>query len=144
MNGLIFVDTNVLLYAVDQANARKHTIACTWREKLWETRRGRVSFQVLQEFYANVARQWPRSVASARAEVLDLLVWQPIKIDSGILKAGWKVQDRYGINFWDALIVAAAKASSCEVLLSEDFQAGLDFGGLRVVNPFRTEPEEVF
>jgi predicted nucleic acid-binding protein len=102
-----------------------------------------VSFQVLQEFYANFARKWPKSVASARHEVLGLLAWQPIKIDSEILKLGWKVQDRYGISFWDALIVAAAKGSSCEFLLSEDFQAGPDFGGLRIVNPFRADPHEI-
>ena len=143
MNGLVFVDTNVLLYAVDRADRKKHVAARAWRKKLWETRRGRVSFQVLQEFYANVARKWPDSAASARLEVVDLLTWQPIMIDGEILRLGWKVQDRYAMSFWDALIVATAIASGCEVLLSEDFQAGQDLGGLLVVNPFSTEPESV-
>lgn len=52
----------------------------------------------------------------------------------------WQVQDRFGFSFWDSLIVAAAKLASCEILLSEDLQAGQDLAGLRVVNPFLEAP----
>ena len=143
MSGLVFVDTNVLLYAVDQVDLRKHELAREWRRKLWETQRGRLSFQVLQEFYANVTRKWPDHRDSARAEVVDLLAWQPVPIDGEILNAGWKLQDRFGFSFWDALLVAAAMASHSEYLLSEDFQARQDIGGLQIVNPFHTNPSEI-
>jgi predicted nucleic acid-binding protein len=143
MNGLIFVDTNVLLYAVDQAEENKHNAAKAWREHLWNTKRGRLSFQVLQEFYANVLRRWPDSAASARLEVVDLLSWLPVSIDGWILTSGWELQDRYKISFWDSLIVAAALASNCAFLLSEDFQHGQRLGALVVVNPFRVAPGEI-
>lgn len=52
MSAMLFVDTNVLLYQIDRADPRKHKIARHWREWLWATRRGRLSFQVLQEFYS--------------------------------------------------------------------------------------------
>jgi predicted nucleic acid-binding protein len=57
-------------------------------------------------------------------------------VDAKILDHGWKIQDRYQLSFWDALIVAAAKSASCRFLLTEDLQPGQDFDGLLVVNPF--------
>jgi predicted nucleic acid-binding protein len=61
-------------------------------------------------------------------------------VNGGILDHAWKIRDRYQISFWDALIVAAAKAASCRYLLTEDFQSGQDLEGLLVVNPFRNDP----
>lgn len=139
MTAPVFVDSNVLIYAVDEANPKKHEVARLWRSELWKRRRGRVSFQVLQEFYANVTRKWPAAREHAQAEIRNLLTWRPVLIDEQILEDGWHIQDRHRISFWDALIVAAAMASSCKYLLTEDLQADQDFGGVIVVNPFRSD-----
>jgi predicted nucleic acid-binding protein len=139
MSELVFVDTNVLLYAVDQGNAEKHRKARQWRDWLWKTRRGRVSFQVFQEFYANVCKKLPKDKAAARMEIVDLLAWKPMAVDGQLMQLAWKIQDRFGFSFWDSLIVASAKASRCQWLLTEDFQAGQDLDGLLVVNPFLTQ-----
>jgi predicted nucleic acid-binding protein len=136
----VFVDTNVFIYALDDADPKKQAAARDWRAELWRRRQGRISFQVLQEFYAKVTHKWPDVRQSARSEVRDLLAWRPVNIDGGILDNAWKIQDRYPMSFWDALIVAAAKSASCRYLLTEDFQAGQDLDGLLVVNPFRTDP----
>jgi predicted nucleic acid-binding protein len=143
MSGLVFVDTNVLLYAVDETDQQKQERARAWREWLWETRRGRLSFQVLQEFYSNVCRKWPKAKSTARLEIEDLLRWKPVSVSGALLQSGWQLQDRYGFSFWDALIVAAAKVSPCGFLLSEDFQSGLNIDGLLIVNPFRTRPDQI-
>ena len=136
MTDLVFVDTNVFLYAMDEGEAGKHRAASEWRHRLWETRRGRTSFQVLQEFYFNATRKSRASSERARDEIQDLLRWQPASISASILQRAWDVEDEYRLSFWDALIVAAAKASSCRYLLTEDLQAGQDFAGVVVVNPF--------
>jgi predicted nucleic acid-binding protein len=60
-------------------------------------------------------------------------------VDTNVLA----LQDRYRLPFWDALIVAAAKAASCSHPLSEDFQTGQDLDGVIVVSPFRSEPASV-
>ena len=143
MSGLVFVDTNVLLYAVDKSDQRKQERARAWREWLWETRRGRLSFQVLQEFYSNVRRRWPNATVAARQEIGDLLQWKPIGVNEPLLLSAWQVEDRYGFSFWDSLIVAAAKASLCGFLLSEDLQTGQNIEGLLVVSPFLTRPDEI-
>jgi predicted nucleic acid-binding protein len=143
MSGLVFVDTNVLLYAVDQTDQRKQEKAKAWRDWLWETRRGRLSFQVLQEFYFNVCRKWPTAKGVARVEIADLLRWKPLSTDGELLRFAWRLQDRFGFSFWDSLIVAAAKASLCGFLLSEDFQSGQNIDGLMIVDPFLVPPEQL-
>jgi predicted nucleic acid-binding protein len=140
MTAPVFVDTNVLIYALDDADRKKQEAAREWRAELWKRRQGRISFQVLQEFYVKVTRKWPNVRQNARSEVRDLLAWRPVTVDGAIIEHAWKIQDRYQLSFWDALIVAAAKSASCRYLLTEDLQAGQDLNGILVVNPFRDDP----
>jgi predicted nucleic acid-binding protein len=140
MTAPVFVDTNVLLYALDPADLKKQQAARAWRERLWKNRLGRVSFQVLQEFYVKASQKWPGARDEARAEVKDLLAWQPVMVDAAILERGWKLQDRYQLSFWDALIVAAAKSIGCRYLLTEDLQTNQDLDGLLVISPFLSDP----
>lgn len=140
MIGPVFVDTNIFIYAFDTADLKKQQAARVWREELWKSRRGRVSFQVLQEFYVKVSHKWPAAREHARAEVRDLLAWRPVTLDAALLERGWRIQDRYRLSFWDALIVAAAKTSSCRYLLTEDLQVGQNLDGVTVINPFVSDP----
>jgi predicted nucleic acid-binding protein len=140
MTAPVFVDTNVFLYAVDRADPRKQQAARVWRAELWKSRLGRTSFQVLQEFFVNATQKSLSSRDDARAEVRDLLAWNPLALDAFTLERSWKIQDRYKVSFWDALIVAAAQQASCAYLLTEDLQAKQDFDGVLVVNPFRADP----
>lgn len=114
-----------------------------WKAELWKSRRGRISFQVLHEFYARATQKWPTLFPEVRSSVRNLLEWNPIVMDSEILERAWKIQERYKLSFWDALIVAAAKAASCKYLLTEDLQEGQELDGVLVVNPFRSSPREI-
>jgi len=140
MTALVFVDTNLLIYALDDGDMKKQRAARAWRAELWRRGLGRISFQVLQEFYAKVTRKWPNVREQVRAEVRDLLAWQPVVIDAALLERGWRIQDRYQLSFWDALIVAAAKSASCRYLLSEDLQPEQELDGVLVINPFLRDP----
>lgn len=140
MTALVFVDTNVLIYALDSGDLKKQKLAQAWRRELWNSGAGRISFQVLQEFYVNVAQKWPNARSQAREEVRDLLAWRPVRVDGELLDRAWLIQDRYQLSFWDSLIVAAAKAASCSYLLTEDLQDGQEFDGLRVLSPFFNDP----
>ena len=145
MSGTVFVDTNLLVYVRDRTEEEKQRQAAGWMAALWDTRRGRLSFQVLQEYYVTVTRKLdpPRKLDEAREDVLSLRAWDPIVIDEGVMEDGWAVQDRYGFSWWDALVVAAAARSGARWLLSGDFQDGQEVFGLTVVNPFAHEPEAI-
>jgi predicted nucleic acid-binding protein len=140
MTANVFVDTNVLIYAVDQADPTKQQAAQAWREWLWETHCGRISFQVLQEFYVNAIKKQPSAQIEIRKEIGDLMAWQPITLDATLIARAWKIEDRYRISFWDSLIIAAARAADCRYLLTEDLQRGQELDGVIVVNPFLSAP----
>jgi predicted nucleic acid-binding protein len=143
MTAPVFVDSNVLLYALDDADPRKQRVARDWRAELWRSGMGRVSFQVLSEFYVNAVRLNPAASNEARAEVRDLLAWNPVAVDAAVIARGWKLQDRYQLSYWDSLIVAAAKVAACGFLLTEDLQDGQKMDGVEVVNPFAHKPKSV-
>jgi predicted nucleic acid-binding protein len=141
----IFVDTNVLVYARDSSEPDKQPLAHRWLESLWQRRSGRLSIQVLHEFYVTVTRKLEPGMpaAEARRDIQDLLRWGPLALDASLIESAWLLEDQHRIAFWDALIVAAARRSGCEHLLSEDLQDGQDFGGTRVLNPFLHQPAEL-
>lgn len=143
MTATVFVDTNVLIYAFDTGDPGKQRMAQRWRIELWKARSGRISYQVLHEFYANVTRKSAGTRQRAREEVRDLLSWQPVSVDVVLLETAWKIQDRYKLSYWDSLIVAAAKSASCRYLLTEDLQTGQNLDGVQVISPFAHDPAEI-
>ena len=138
MTGPVFVDTNVLAYRHDAADPSKQARAEDWITCIVELRAGRLSFQVLQELYATLTRKLRPSLEPQEArDIIDLLAsWNPLTVDLALVKNAWALQDRYSLSWWDALIVAAAQASDCRVLLTEDLQHGQSFGRVRVIDPF--------
>lgn len=145
MTETVFVDTNVLVYARDRSEEEKQRRAAAWMAALWETRRGRLSHQVLQEYYVTTTSKLdpPRNVADAREDTWALRSWKPHAPDYETMEIAWEVQARFRISWWDALIVAAAVRGRSRWLLSEDLQDGQDFMGVTVVDPFRHAPEEI-
>ncbi len=133
-----FVDTNVLVYGFDESDPVKQQRASDVMRVLWASRSGRLSHQVLQEFYDMVTRKLNPALSRSRAreEIRDLLAWQPVRPAEALLEDAWYIEDHFGLSWWDSSIIAAARAADCAVLLSEDLQDGLDIEGLRVTNPF--------
>ena len=48
-----------------------------------------------------------------------------------------EIADRYGVSYWDAAIVAAARILGCDAVYSEDLNDGQSYDGVVVINPFR-------
>jgi predicted nucleic acid-binding protein len=93
----VFVDTNVLVYARDAGEAVKQPKAHAWLGHLWRSREGRLSQQVLAEFYVTVTRKLNPGLTSAeaRAEVRTMLTWQPVLTDEDLVDLGPRhVSDR--------------------------------------------------
>ena len=139
----VFVDTNVLLYSEDAADAVKQARATAWLRELWLRRMGRISNQVLNEFYVNATRklQPPMPQGDARAEVRRYQRWQPWVLDHATVETAWSVQSRFQLSYWDALVVASAQAQGCRYLLSEDMQHMQVMDQVQVINPFLSGPE---
>ena len=142
MSALVFVDTNVLLYTVDSRDLAKQATARVWVTWCWKQQAGRISTQVLNEFYNNAITKFKSTmpVQQARARVRDLRQWQPPHLDTYTVDGAWALQDRYQLSYWDALIISSAQQQGCSFLLSEDMQHLQRFETVQLVNPFKLEP----
>ena len=139
MTALYFADTNLLIYARDpRRDPVKHQRARQWLEQLWRDRSGRLSTQVLNEYYTVVTQKLTPALSpeEAQTEIRTFFAWRPRALDTATIEQAWQVQGRYRFNWWDTLIVAAAQLSGCGQLLTEDLQAGQNLEGVVVVNPF--------
>ena len=135
----VFVDTNVLLYAVlespgDDLGKRDRARA------LLELEDCALSLQVLQEFaYQSTHPRHPNRLSWEDAlEHLAVFAQFPVQETTlGLLEHGLELVQRDKFSFWDAMIVAAAIAQGCDLLYSEDMQHGRIVEGVRIVDPFR-------
>jgi predicted nucleic acid-binding protein len=143
MTDKVFVDTNVLVYTRDTSEPQKQKQTMRWMSHLWNTRAGRLSFQVLQEFYVTVTERLDPGLTpeAARRDVRLLLSWQPILVDMRVLEGAWRLQERYHLSWWDVLIVSAAQVAGCHYLLTEDLKEDQELENVRVINPFHISPE---
>jgi predicted nucleic acid-binding protein len=142
MPASVFVDTNVLLYSFDSRHPLKYAQSRQWLDYLWRTGEGRMSWQVLHEFYANAIRKLGVPSLEARRAVSAFRRWRPGGIDFAVVERGWYWMDQAQLTYWDSLILASAERLGCTILLSEDFQSGRRYDGVTVVNPFERSPED--
>lgn len=140
MSDNVFVDTNILLYSRDASEPGKQALASARLDELWETRTGRLSVQVLNEYFVNVTRKLDPGLSLVEAwdDIEALSAWDPLPIDMAVLSRAFNVNQRYGLSWWDSMIVAAADASGCSLILSEDLSDGANYFGITVENPFKS------
>jgi len=138
MSDRTFLDTNILVYAVDETESEKHSAA---RRLLGSTDYGEfvLSTQTLSEFYTVVTRKLAEPISEvSAAAVVDYLGLNPVvPTDAALVKAAIQISCSAQLSYWDGLIVASATAGGCERLLTEDLNDGQVIGSVRVENPFR-------
>jgi predicted nucleic acid-binding protein len=133
-----FVDTNVLLYAISRDEGERDK-ARRANDILDDGDLG-LSVQVLQEFYVQATRSGradPLTHEQAVSLVESFLRFPTADLTPPVMRAAFEIRDRFGISYWDAAIIEAARALGCGVVLSEDLSDGRDYAGVRVENPFR-------
>jgi predicted nucleic acid-binding protein len=137
MSALEFLDTNVLVYAYDPSEPRKQHIA---QSLVRRAVAGDIaaSSQVLGEFAATLLHKLtPPARPKDLMVLLDTL--GPIKlvpIDGDVVLRAVQARAQYGVHFYDGMIVAAAERGGCQKIWSEDLNAGQQYFGCVVENPF--------
>ena len=136
---VVFVDTNVLVYAHDATEAVRQPVAQSLISELWCTRSGALSTQVLQEFYVVATRKFdpPMPRRQARDLVDAYGHWQLVEIDRAHRRR-LSTRRTPHLSFWDALIVEAARRAGATRLVTEDLQSGRRLAGMLIDNPFDT------
>jgi len=131
-----FLDTNILIYAYDSQAETKAGKSQQLMDELWRLKRGCISIQVLQEFYAGATGKIHLESKIAADIVAELSAWKTHSPSAKDVLRAIEIQQRYGISFWDALIVNSASQSGCAILWTEDLSNGQVYEGVQVRNPF--------
>lgn len=133
-----FIDTNVLLYAVSRDPAERDKAGQA--NELLSARDLALSVQVLQEFYVQATRS-TRPDRLTHGQASDLVTaftrFTVLDLTVPLVHAVMGVRDRFGLSYWDAAIVAAARSLGCDQILSQDLSHGQDYDGVTVLDPFR-------
>lgn len=134
----VFVDSNVLVYAYDLDAGSKRDTARRLLEQLWESGEGRLSTQVLQEFYVNVTGKVapPLTAANAREVVSSYAPWVHSQITPETIVRASEISEVWQLSCWDALILASAEKDGASEVFSEDLQHDQLVGSVRISNPF--------
>jgi len=136
----VFFDTNILVYAYDNNAPAKQELARNLLRDAYRHGTGVLSVQVLGEFF-HVAVIRKRLLAATEVEIIlrDLSALQVELVDLPLVNSAVALHQRYGLNYWDSLILAAAKRAGCPTVFSEDFNSGQDYDGVHARNPFTPE-----
>jgi predicted nucleic acid-binding protein len=139
MNGRYFLDTNIFVYSFDERAPAKERRSTKLIRQAVATRKGMVSYQVVQEFFNVALRRFVHPMAVAEAEQYLATVFRPllaVHSSHALYTEALRLQDKHRLSWYDSLIVAAAIEGQCGILYSDDLQHGQQFGDLQIRNPF--------
>lgn len=133
-----FLDTNILLYSISTApnEAEKVQVA----RALMQTADWGWSAQVAAEFArASTSPRLasPLTRAEARGWIEMWMAFPMVALDGSLVLNALRIAERYQTSHFDAQILAAAERLGCSTVYSEDLNHGQNYGGVRVINPFR-------
>lgn len=141
MSGRFFLDTNILIYAIDGTDPGKQAVAQKWVAQAHESGDGLVSYQVVQEWFNVVLRKAEVPLSAEEAASIYRQFIEPLwRVQSSreLLDAALELYRGGSISWWDCLIVSAAIQGGCDSIISEDLQHGRKIQGVKILDPFRT------
>lgn len=131
-----FIDTNVIVYANDGARPAKQQQAIDCVTARLRTGTGVISTQVLMEYASVATGKLGQEQEAIDRQLLLLDRLEVVRVDRKLIQHGLDLRRSFDISFWDGVVLAAAIAARCDVLLSEDFSHGRTYAGVEVRNPF--------
>ncbi len=131
----IFIDTNLLVYSMDQHDLEKKRKCRDLLSSLTGDRKGVISTQVMQEFYVAATRKLGADALTVKDILHTFERFTIVMISPEMIKNAIDCGIINRISFWDSLIVVAAEAANCELLWTEDLNHGQIIRGVRIQNP---------
>ena len=132
-----FLDTNVIVYSIDDKSAEKHAKAKRIVCEAVGNSNYIISAQVLNEF-ANIAmRKLHKPVLTVKGYLAGLKYVETAAVRPEWTTRALEIKERYELQYYDSLLLAAAEANGCDEFWSEDLNDGQLYCGIRAVNPFK-------
>ena len=132
-----FIVSNVFIYAADSKNPVKRSIARKLITEAVASGGYEINVQVLNEFSSVAHRKLGLTIDEIKAylEMFRALTILPVPAD--VTEKGLDVMQRYGLQFYDSLLLVAASESGCSEFISEDLNDGQIYCGMKAANPFK-------
>jgi predicted nucleic acid-binding protein len=131
----IFIDTNILVYSLDQFDPVKQKKCRSLLETLVDDFQGVISTQVLQELYVTAVKKLGADPLLIKDILHAYERFETIIITPDTIKEAIDCSIINRLSYWDALIIVAAESAQCEKLWSEDLNEGQIIRGVRIENP---------
>ena len=132
-----FIDTNVLIYALDSRHENKRTIARSIISQALENPHAHVvSTQILQEYFVTATKKMGISAEDCSEHIHYFTRMNLVTISVEIIQQAILLHRKHAFSFWDALVIQSAIFSECTHLYSEDLQHNQIIHGIRIINPF--------
>lgn len=135
MSGKTFLDTNILVYAVDQGAAKKRDASRHAIEAVVAAGSGVISTQVMQEFFVAATRKLGMPPLAAKTVLKTFSVFEIVQISPELIQDAIDCAVLNTLSFWDALIIAAAASAGCARVFTEDLNTGQMVLGVAIDNP---------
>src|ERR1700757_316472 len=139
MSDRFFLDTNIFAYMFDLSVPSKAKISERLIRMAIQSRKGVISYQVIQEFFNLAFKKFRPAMPAADAYTYFISPLRPllkVPFSQALLFQAISIREKHSIPWYDALILAAASESECKILYSEDFRHGRKVEGVKIVNPF--------
>ena len=135
---MTFIDSNVFVYALDgSANAKQARARSIVADAFASRSSCRISSQVLAEFASVSIRKLKISTPLLLGLLSEMRRISRVAIDDQLVLRAVEIQGIYGIQFYDAQIVAAAERLGCDRILTEDLNDGQVYCSITAVDPFK-------
>ena len=135
-----FIDSNVFIYAADSKNHEKRALDRKLITSAVLSGRCRINVQVLNEFSSVAHRKLGLTVDEVKAYLEMFRALPVLPVSADVTEKGLDVMSRYGLQFYDSLLLVSASESGCDEFISEDLNDGQIYCGMKAVNPFKRQP----
>jgi predicted nucleic acid-binding protein len=136
MKGKIFIDTNILIYSLDNFNPEKKEMSRALIRDLIKNQTPVISTQIIQEFYVVATKKLDLDSLIIKQVINTFEQFEIVQINFEYIKDAIDISILNKLSFWDALVLTAAKSAKCSYLYSEDLNSGQIVKGIKIINPY--------
>ena len=139
----VTIDSNIVIYAFDPTDPKKHTASIAIMAAMTAVQ-SVLPMQCLAEFYSVATRKnylTPERASMIADEFIETLTIVPAELAD--FAAARELHRIHGVQTFDAMLLATSIRAGCQIFLSEDMQHQRRFGEMTVINPFQLSQSEL-
>src|SRR5271168_1132480 len=119
MSDRFFLDTNIFVYSIDPRSPAKAGLASQLIREAILTRKGIISYQVIQEFFNVALKRFEIPIKMVDAERYFTTILRPllsVQSSAALFSEALNLHRSHGFSWYDSLIVGAALRGQCGLL----------------------------